>query len=159
MFEHGNKKAIDIYNNLSKMQCYIELAIIIGEQYTQKELDFLKSVISKNEKKIYTVTDFNGNDHEMNFSQIAMQNINFKKWLCDAGKNYFYIHSNGEIYPCESYYSENKKPLGNIKQKTYFNISLRQTICDCDNCSGDFAIQKINIFNYGNEKISNTNLF
>ena len=31
MFEHGNKKAIDIYNNLSKMKCYRELAIIIGE--------------------------------------------------------------------------------------------------------------------------------
>jgi len=28
----------------------------------------------------------------------------FKYWKCNAGLDYFYIHANGDIYPCETYY-------------------------------------------------------
>ena len=30
--------------------------------------------------------------------------FNFKNWKCNAGVDSLYIHANGDIFPCESYY-------------------------------------------------------
>jgi hypothetical protein len=72
-------------------------------------------------------------------------NYRFKYWKCNAGIDRLYIHSNGNIYSCQQYYSKKTAPLFNIAS-SIDNFKLKHVICPFETCCCDFDIYKKKIF-------------
>ena len=106
MLEHGyENRLLNVYENASKTcsQCDVRLCLVndtILEYSKQLHESILKAqllnehiLISKDNMSFEHVTF---TDIYFNPSRINM--MSFKKWLCNAGYNYIYVHYNGNIY-------------------------------------------------------------
>ena len=147
--------ALKTFNNLFiDYSNYIEfdlLADINSKKfnYSNEQLNqFNKCIsqLSKPTKNDYIVTYSNNTIKYFKFTDlIKNQDINFKYWKCNAGKDCMYIHVDGNIYPCESYYDNNQKIIGHINYISLINI--KPQLCKCKWCSScDFGIKKQKIF-------------
>lgn len=119
-------------------------------QYTDEQLDEyykLSDMITKY-KQLYTVEYNDGSKDKLSYNDMFLnQDFTFHLWKCNAGKDYLYIHVNGDIFPCQSYYEAGKKKLYNIYDNRKYDISkMMPTICQCKTCSCDFEIYKQKIF-------------
>lgn len=121
----------------------IELNLVDDYPYSKEQLDvFYKH---KSSTLIYNV---DGKD--MQFNQIATYaRQSFKNWFCYAGLDTQYIHCDGKVYLCESYYSENMNPYTSIYANTYKFID-HPIICQCYNCAGNYFIKKTKQLNHLN---------
>lgn len=70
------------------------------------------------------------------------QEINFKTWLCNAGKDFISIDFDGNIHPC---FLMRHKTLANINNFITLDIN-KKTLCQTNECC-NFNILKQNIFN------------
>lgn len=93
------------------------------------------------------ITDINNKQLKINESNLGFytNQFNFKYMLCEAGKKSLYIHNNGKIYYCPSFYEENKKPFSSIN--SFHNISLnKEILCICNHCPDYIDINKNKVF-------------
>ena len=151
--------ALKTFNNLFiDYSNYIEfdlLADINSKKfnYSNEQLNqFNKCIsqLSKPTKNDYIVTYSNNTIKYFKFTDlIKNQDINFKYWKCNAGKDCMYIHVDGNIYPCESYYFATSANVFNgIISNMYNNIKILKNgvICKCEQCAWSWNIYKENIF-------------
>lgn len=136
------KKSIECFDRITKIISYgrnIELNYIDGYLYSDQQINLF------NHYKSHTIT-YNIDGEYKQFNEIAKYNRqSFKGWLCNAGKDTQYIHCDGKIYFCESYYSENMLPYTSIYAKK-INFINHPIICKCNNCAGNYFINKIKHF-------------
>ena len=122
-------------------------------QYTKQEMiEFNKRIRMLNPatENDYIFEYNNGNKKLLKFTDIVKQEkFNFYMWKCNAGKDCLYIHANGDVYPCESYYFATTSNVFNGKISNIYNnkINFKQhTLCKCYQCAWSWNIYKENIF-------------
>lgn len=134
------KRLQSMANNMFK----VELDMVDGFSYTSDQNYIIGSAVKN--KLEYTVKYSDGSNEKKAFTDIANNTLFcFRKWLCNAGKDMLYVHCDGTIYPCESYFSEKLQPLGHIASNM-FKLPTSSRLCKCKICSGDFNIYKKNVF-------------
>lgn len=127
-----------IINNCNNKN--IELNLVDNYKYSNEQLKLF------NYHKSHSML-FNIDGQYKQFNEIAVyKRQSFKNWLCYAGINTQYIHCDGKVYFCESYYSENKLPYTSIYSKNIKFIN-HPIICQCNNCAGNYFIEKRKHFN------------
>ena len=92
---------------------------------------------------------YNDNTEELKTftDMFCNKSYNFKRWLCNAGKNSLYIDYDGSVYPCVEYSCDNKKPIFNINNSlSYLNYKFKPILCKLEFCSCDWDIKKKKIF-------------
>jgi hypothetical protein len=119
-------------------------------EYTEEQLTEyykLSDMINKY-KQLYTVVYDDGSKEKLSFNDMFLhQDFTFYMWKCNACKDYLYIHCNGNIYPCQSYYEANIMPIYNMYKTPFYDIEkMKPLICRCKTCSCDFEIRKERIF-------------
>ena len=118
--------------------------------YTKKQLDEYYQIISKigGHKSIYHIKYDDGTIDHLQFNDMFLNNnFSFNHWICSAGKDYLYVHVNGNIYPCETYFYD--IPTINIRGSIYKinKIHIKKTLCECKFCTScDFGISKQKVF-------------
>ena len=138
MFDKKNSfKSLNCYDMLVEKGFFnmVELNLIDDLKYSQHEKnEFMRR---RSNSMSYISDNFN-----LQFNDIASFNRqSFKNWKCNAGIDTQYIHSDGKVYYCESYYSENKLPYTSIYAKDFKFIN-HPIICNCGNCAGNYFIKK-----------------
>lgn len=122
----------------------VELDMVDGFSYTADQTHVISTVVKN--KLEYTVRYSDSSTEKKAFTDIANNTqFCFRNWLCNAGKDMIYVHCDGMVYPCESYFSEKLQPLGHIASSA-FKLSTNPRLCKCKICSGDFNVYKKNIF-------------
>ena len=117
-------------------------------QYTKQQIETFNN-ISLNYNKIYTVIYSDNSSKNISIADATNNKEfnNFKFWKCNAGKEFFYINYDGNIYPCQAFL--NKSPLGNINNFASFEkMQLKYTICPVDDCYCLWEVKKEKIFKH-----------
>lgn len=120
------------------------------QTYKNEELikfnSFNKALYDK--KLLYKIIYSNNTIKYMSLEDLECTISNFYHWMCNSGLTNYYIHHNGNIYPCvTAYYMERLQhknmSIGNI----YKNIDLpcHQTLCQTKNCT-NYDVDKFNVF-------------
>ena len=107
-------------SNICNSRAFRKNDIIIDEQqsYTMRDLDV--RLVSNNKYSFY------------------------KNWLCFAGIDQLYVHSNGDVSPCEQRYLSPMPPIiGNIYVKDFESIRLHPLICTEKICDCQVLSKKI----------------
>lgn len=163
LYEKSNiKNAMYAFDSLyAQYSEYLEFDLLsdIGSEkyvYTQKELDDFNDRIKS--LKPATDNDYifeyeDGNKKFLKFTDIVKQEkFNFNMWQCNAGKDCLYVHSDGCIYPCESYYFATVANVFNGKMSSIYSKDTfkfkQKTLCKCTQCAWSWNIYKENIFNH-----------
>lgn len=148
-------KCIQIYDNLytkygQKVRCNLiddcdkdNIKFLRFQNYTQEQLnDYDKRCkISQQDKDNIIIYD-NGIKQELSDYEIKNNiNFNFKFWKCNAGKDYFNIDVNGNIWPCNDM---KIKKLGTLD--IYKHIKFRPTICCTAKCPCEYGLTKQKVF-------------
>lgn len=148
-----SKHALDAYNMFKTYTCIdeIEMVMLRGNEnyeprYTAVQLDELKSLPS-NAKSEQTAIMFNdGSEMHVsdNYFFEDVSRTNFKNWLCNAGKDFLYVHFNGDVHPCDE---NDGKVLFNIHDAARMkHMQLKPMICNRCECPCLFDIYKENVF-------------
>lgn len=158
MFENDNwNNSIYAFNTLMNLyQSNVETSLIGGDddniyEYSSNQLFFYKNNIQpKLDKKFnskYIVEFTDGSYCTKSFNDLYLNdNISFTNWKCDAGYNHLYIHVNGNIYQCQSYYDYNALAITNIYNHNAINdIKFKPVICKFSSCSCTYNIKKENL--------------
>ena len=67
--------------------------------------------------------------------------LNFNKWMCNAGKDFFSIALDGSIYPCSMM---KRKKVGSIYDLS--SLKIGKTICSTSSCPCEYGIPKKRVF-------------
>lgn len=143
----------------------VDISLVADPRQNFKENDFdsnqMYTTLQKNKyielyrkcnsvKNKQYLTIFNDNSMQyLSFGDMFLRKkYSFYLWKCYAGNEYFYIHSDGNIFPCQSYYEINEKPLFNISQDISKFKKQKYNICKSMICSCDFGIKKEKIFKH-----------
>ena len=116
------------------------------EKYTSIELnEYNKRLLQYNNFDCDKHISVYYNDNSIcNMSEIQVKNditFNFKKWICNAGLTYFYVHFNGNIFPCADMLYKN---IGNIYN--LYMLKFSKTLCMSNGCPCEFGLPKENVF-------------
>lgn len=148
-------KCIQIYDNLyikygQKVRCNLiddydkdNIKFLRFQNYTQEQLnDYDKRCkISQQDKDNIVIYD-NGIKQELSDYEIKNNiNFNFKFWKCNAGKDYFNIDVDGNIWPCNDM---KIKKLGTLD--IFKHIKFSPTICCTAKCPCEYGLTKQKIF-------------
>ena len=142
------KQSIDVFDNFKKKtsEVNVELAKIDNYVYDAEQVKLYEERMQAN-RRLYTIKYNDKTVEHLSFDKLTSNSeYIFKNWKCNAGLDLLYVHSNGDIYNCESYFEDKQKSLGSIYNLDDFNFNLKPTICKCSFCSGDFHIYKQKIF-------------
>ncbi len=152
MFENNNwKNSKHVFYELYNLYPESVETSLIGEtdikySYTYEQLREYKNITDKilKYKNRYEVTYSDKSIEYKSFNDLYMNyNYNFKYWKCDAYLNHLYIHVNGDIYPCQSYYDYNANPIGNMYNIQYKEkIRFKSVICKFNTCSCTYSLKK-----------------
>lgn len=149
MFEKNNIiNSLYVYDKLKSVVKQLELCI---QHKTKYSLDEIKQFEMRHKTEHYDidpyiVTYLDNTHEELYYNDLAdSEKFNVKNWLCNAGYCSFYINVNGDIYPCESHFFDNIKPIGNISSAIKYGINFKKTICTCFDCC-NFHTYKKKIF-------------
>jgi len=102
-------------------------------------------MLLKGNNDYVSVTYENGETKRITFQEMYLNPmVNFHLWRCNAGLDYIYVHVNGDVYNCQSYYEHNLNPMYNIVENGgNYEIKCHiPCICQVDYCSCDFEIHK-----------------
>ena len=146
MLTNDFEKCIDAFfkikNIFENTTCSIlEKNDIYQPNYTNEQLLIYNNIITQNNKKTNIIIK-NKNTIKDNISFFnIINNVNFYKWLCYAGKEQLFIDLHGNILPCKN----NNTILSTIFN--YTNLKLNSTICLYNNiCTNEISYRK-KIFN------------
>ena len=96
-------------------------------------------------REFFTVRYSDGTEKLVSFNDLYLnESVNFHLWKCNAGLDYIYVHADGNVYNCQSYYEHYINPICNIKQTEgkYIKELFKPCICRVDYCSCDFDVKK-----------------
>ena len=153
MFENDNwENSVQAFKQLVNC-CNKDIDINLLSQYSggfydysQCQLDEFKQFERMIEKKkdMFKLTTINGCQQIVTFNDLYMcKNNSFYMWKCEAGKKSIYVHVNGNVFPCQSYYEHNKIPLFSISSsKAEIAKKLKFTYCSVDYCSCEYNLKK-----------------
>lgn len=139
-----------------KYNDYIEISLLTDKsgpmmEYSKEQLrEFqeLKSTTPYN-KELFILEYEDGSIQKFSMQDLFLNpQLNFKFWKCEAGLNNLYIHVDGNIYNCQSYYETNLKPIYNLNdcKGEYKKNMFKDCICKSQYCSCDFEVPKKRIF-------------
>lgn len=153
-WENSRKVFNELYPPFKK---YVEISLLSNNngspyRYTDKQLEEYRQLIilTKYKRDFFTVVYNDGSESQVSFSDMYLNpQVNFHLWKCNAGLDYLYVHVNGDVYNCQSYYEHNKKPICNIVDTNgeYIKELYKPCICAVDYCSCDFDVTKERILN------------
>lgn len=113
------------------------------QNYTPEQIEEYDKRCKQSEQDKDNYVVFNNSITEC-FSDYEIKNstdFNFKFWKCNAGKDYFNIDINENIWPCNDMQT---KKLGNLD---YFkNIKFTPTICLTAKCPCEYGLTKEKVF-------------
>ena len=118
--------------------------------YSKHQLDEYYQTICKagDHRSFYRVAYKDGSIERLQFNDMFLNcNFSFSRWLCSAGKDYLYVHVDGSVYPCETYFYDMpaSSSIGNICDIK--RINTKKTLCKCKFCTScDFGIPKQKVF-------------
>lgn len=155
MFEHNNiKRSIDVYDRIKDHFSLINMHLIdnsLCETYQTYDSKYLVEFNKRTNKDFKnTIIYSDGTTSFLTDTDFYMQDrrYSFKNWLCNAGKDYFYIHFDGSIYNCTNEFYDKKKPTMSLYCADILNkIEFKPHICRSNRCSCGQGIVKYNIFN------------
>jgi uncharacterized protein len=117
-------KSVDFISNISKDVFWdIEIRHALFE-LNESNLD----IITKKYEELINYYLEKSNDAKINFSikhikaaLMLMRNLkdNIKAQTCGAGFSYFVLHPNGDVWPCQIYFSLKKRKIGNIFENSF----------------------------------------
>lgn len=146
-----NSKAV-FYALYPQFKKYVEISLLTRDdgtsyEYTDKQLSEYNQliVLTKYKRDFFTLEYNDGTKKQVSFEDIYLNpRVNFHLWKCNAGQDYIYIHVDGTVYNCQSYYEHNRKPICNIFQTEfkYQKELFKPTICSVEYCSCDFDVYK-----------------
>lgn len=117
-----------------------------GYEYTDDQLKEFYNLMTLSNTQNTTILYNDGTKETVddNFFFGHPENTNFKNWLCNAGKDYVYIHHNGDVTKCNEHdliiiYNLNRS-------STKFIIPTKPIICKLENCPCLFDIYKERLF-------------
>lgn len=162
LYEKNNaKNALDVFDDLYRhgYSDYLEFDLLSDintaqYKYTYEEMQAFKTRIQQLRpatKDDYIFEYSSGEKKYLKFTDIVKQEkFNFKNWLCSAGKDCLYVHANGDIYPCESYYFATAANVFDGKMSSIYSKNALMlntcTLCKCKQCAWSWNIHKENIF-------------
>lgn len=148
-WENSKKVFYALYPNYKKS---IEISLLskndgLPYSYTDKQLEEFRQFIylTKFKREFFTVQYSDGTEEQVSFNDMYLNpRVNFHLWKCHAGLDYFYIHVNGDVFNCQSFYEHNRKMLYNICKNggVYEKDKHRPCICSVDYCSCDYDVTK-----------------
>ena len=107
--------------------------LVIGD-YTAQQLKLWQQMSTKLERQVFQV------EYEDDGSlKMPTPSYNYCGWKCNAGLDYIYVHCNGNVYNCQSYYQFNQLPLFNLKDLGDVNLADFLKPCKCNVQSCRFA--------------------
>ena len=117
------------------------------DQYShEQKLDIAKLCkMTQNEEKSFFIEENGKTKKSVSFNDLYLNpTIQYTGWNCYAGVEYVYVHSNGNVYNCQSYYEHNLSPLYNIYSSDGGYLSEKHSPCVCkvDYCTYDFDVRK-----------------
>ena len=156
MYEDINiDKSYDVMTKAKKLVSNINLSYICNTStykttYTSEDNKHYLQLISSS-KKEYAFNNIRLSEPELTY---YAKDFNFKHCLCEASMQSLYIHNNGLLYYCPSYYLEKKSSIGNIFQKNY-KFKNTPIICTCRHCADYLNVKKYKL----NEKSLSRNKY
>lgn len=148
-WENSRKVFFELYPMFKK---HIEISLLTRDdgtpyQYSQSQLDEYEKliVLTKYKRDFFTVEYADGSQQQMSFSDMYLNpQVNFHLWKCNAGQDYIYIHCDGNVYNCQSYYENFKKPICNLfaDECKYKKEKFTPCICAVSYCACDFDVHK-----------------
>lgn len=152
MYEKENiHRSLIMYDRLKDTFKYISMHLILYDlmdcklHYTQDELfEFYKRIDKDfvNDIEYYDGTRSTCLDNAM---YLDTETYTFKNWLCNAGKDFLYVHFDGFVYNCPDDFYSKCMPIGSIYDQS-FKPSFKPVICKYLKCSCGQDILKRNIF-------------
>ena len=86
--------------------------LVIGK-YSDSQLQKYLQMTQFTKQNIFKVDKFE-NDKGIQHLRMVTPEYNYKGWKCNAGLDYLYVHVNGDVYNCQSYYQYGQNPMYNI---------------------------------------------
>ncbi len=159
MYEKDYHKLIDkdyqIYNQLSKAKAFynfnVGISLVyhnINGEYDEATVDWVNNTYKKFKQSDRHINIIYNDDtmEQSSFYYIKGMGYNKCKGMkCSCLKNNIYIDSNGDIYPCQSYFRDLKRKYGNILQDNNILdklINEEYIICEADTCDCELDISK-----------------
>lgn len=138
---------------------WIEISLLSNNdgtpyRYTKSQLEEFRQFIAltKYTREFFTVEYADGTTRQVSFNDMYLNpNVNFHLWRCNAGLDYLYVHVNGDVYNCQSYYEHGRRRLYNIVENggVYEADKAKPCICSVDYCSCDFDVYKERVLGRG----------
>lgn len=154
MFENDNwDNAEVIFKQMYPLfKQWIEISLVMGNdgkpyEYTIAQHRRYEEILKKLKysRDFFTVKYEDGTEKQVSFNDMYLDPlVDFHLWRCNAGLDYIYVHCNGSVYNCQSYYEHDKKPICNIHLTNgeYKRELFKPTICQVEYCSCDFDVKK-----------------
>lgn len=148
-WESSRKVFFELYPMFKK---HIEISLLTRDdgtpyQYSQSQLDEYEKliVLTKYKRDFFTIEYSDGTQQQVSFADMYLNpQVNFHLWKCNAGQDYIYIHCDGNVYNCQSYYENYKKPICNLFEDEckYKKEKFKPCICQVNYCACDFDVYK-----------------
>ena len=153
MLEHGYEhQSFSLYDKAKHIcsQCDVRLCLIDDtiKSYSQEFHEKIQksSLLTENtfisrSNSIYEFVSFDS----LYIDPDVIDSMSFRNWVCNAGYNYIYVHSNGNIYQCQTYFENRQDYMCNISN--FSNSIFKKHICKMKNCSNcEICIDKQKVF-------------
>lgn len=146
-------KDYQVYNRISKAFYNFNVGISlvyhnIKNEYDETVIQWASNTYKKFKQsdRYITIVFEDGTIEQNSFYYIKGMGYNKCKGMkCSCLKNNIYIDSNGDIYPCQSYFRDLKRKYGNILQDNNILdklINEEYIICEADTCDCELDISK-----------------
>ena len=154
MFEYENWSSSDMVYNLlfNKYKKWMEISLLTKNDgsiypYTEEQIQKYHEYVKKLKymRDFFTLVYSDGSKKQVSFNDMYLNSsVNFQLWKCNAGLDYIYIHVDGNVFNCQSYYEHGMKPICNIHETNgeYKKELFKPCICRVDYCSCDFDVHK-----------------
>ena len=112
--------------------------------YSQNQIDAFTKLIHNSYIKTFNVTYDDDTIEKLSEIDVMMNNLNsFKRWKCYIGRNYIYVHHDGNAYPCSTTFNM-MKPLFNINDM-FIEFKAKPILCPVEKCvcNLDYLKQKV----------------
>lgn len=115
---------------------------LIYRNYSANEIDEYNKRCNNDKNDATNQLFFNDGTSKFltNYEIKNNNDLNFRMWQCNAGKDYIYIDNDGSIYPCANM---RMKKIGEIKYP--YGVKFSKNICMSNICC-EYGLPKLNIF-------------
>jgi sulfatase maturation enzyme AslB (radical SAM superfamily) len=154
MFERDNwNNSVKAYELLlPRYKKWIEISLLTDKSgqpyhYTQGQIDLYHKFTRelKYVRDFFTLRYSDGTEKQVSFNDMYLNPlVNFHLWKCNSGLDYVYVHADGKVYNCQSYYEHGRNPICSLKETNgeYVKELFKPCICSVDYCSCDFDVRK-----------------